>query len=271
MLFKRLFAITCNHQYFANNQCSHLQIEPTGECSALLKRYHMLYKQEDINVYSISIQQLNNEVNPAPPSSALTFYIFISSNEFYNYTKYPAVIAAADNTLLFSGADSSANSTLLTVAQTTKPPPLSYQSRKLFGIISIIPPKNFCNYVLTLEAIAIKWRYYIIADGSVKHVEVKEKDSPVDVAERITFTDITNIMQTDATYQAIKTSFPNGGVFLTESDAEVLTMQRPRKTIQLWNATDKDHELLLMDNLPIPTPLDNGQKIIYIQTKNNNV
>src|SRR4051794_22456034 len=105
MMFNRLFSISCNHQYFANGQCSNLQIEPTNECQTLLNRYHLLYKQEDINVYSVLVQQLNNEVKPPVPPSALTFYIFISNYAFYNYTKYPLTNTGADtagNTLLFS-------------------------------------------------------------------------------------------------------------------------------------------------------------------------
>ncbi len=77
-------------------------------------------------------------------------------------------------------------------------------------------------------------------------------------------------MQTDPIYEALKTSFPDAGVFVNESDTEVLSVQRPGKIIQLWNATDKDHELLLMDNLPVPSWRDNGQQIIYVQSKSNN-
>ena len=125
------------------------------------------------------------------------------------------------NTLLFNGMDSGTDSSFLAVTQVTKPPRFSIQNRKLFGIISITPPKVFCNYILTLEAIAIKWRYYIIADKSIKDVDVKEKDSFGYASERITFNNVSSAVQTDTIYQAIKTSFPDAGVFVNESDTEV--------------------------------------------------
>jgi hypothetical protein len=288
MMFKKLFTITCTHQYFTNGQCSDLQIEPTAECSTLLKNYHMLFKQEDISTYSILLRRADTEINMPSLTSALTLYIFISGDEFYNYTKYPVInskLTAGTRTtkvtnnrvnngtiLLFSGMDSNTDSSSFVVSEIAKPSPLLFQNRKLYGIISITPPASFCNYILTLEAAAVKWRYYIIADKSVMDIAIKEKeqDPPADPSDKIVFNNITDAMQTDAIYEAVKTSFPDAGVFINESDTEVLSVQRPGKIIQLWNATDKAHELLLMDNLPVPSCRDNGQQVVYVQSKNNN-
>src|SRR4051794_11651333 len=201
MMFKTLFTITCNHTYFASGQCSDLQIEPTPKCSTQLKQYRMLFKQENISIYPVLIQQPDSETEPPLPSFPITFYVFITNDQFYNYTKYPSIksstnnatiTADSTNTLLFSGLDSSTGSAFLAVTQVTKPPPLTFQNRRLFGIISITPPKVFCNYILTLEANAIKWRYYIIADKSILDVDVKEKgkDSPGNGSDVITFTDV---------------------------------------------------------------------------------
>jgi hypothetical protein len=239
----------------------------------------MLFRQRDISTYSVLTQQPDSEAVPPLLYFPLTFYVFITNDRFYNYTKYPSIKSSTDtnitadsgNTLLFSGVDSSTGSAFLAVTQVTKPPPLSFQNRRLFGIISITPPKVFCNYILTLEANAIKWRYYIIADKSIMDLDVKEKgkDSPGNGSEIITFTDVNSAIQTDAVYEAIKTSFPDAGVFVKESNTEVPLTQRPGKIIQCWNATDKKHELLLLDNLPVPSCIENGQKIIHILRKNN--
>ena len=67
MMFKKLFTITCNHNYFASGQCSDLQIEPTP-ISTLLKQYRLFFGQEDISVYSVLNQQSNNQVKPPLPS-----------------------------------------------------------------------------------------------------------------------------------------------------------------------------------------------------------
>ncbi len=194
MMFTKLSTITCNHQYFSNGQCSDLRVEPTAACNTLLKNYHMLFKQEDISTYSILLGQPESGVQIPSLSSALSFYIFITGEEFYNYTKYPAnsnsltatgistvntTINKRDNsnTLLFSGMDSNTGSSSFTVLEQAKPSPFSFGNRKLFGIISITPPAVYCNYILALEAVAVKWRYYIIADQTVKDVEVKEKEN----------------------------------------------------------------------------------------------
>ena len=289
MMFKTLFTITCTHQYFTNGQCNDLQLEPTVECSTLLKNYHMQFKQEDLSTYSLVHGQPDSGLQIPSLSSALSFYIFIKGDEFYNYTKYPAInssvtatgisnvkttIDKGDNgtTFLFKGVGSNTGTSSFTVSKEVKPSPFSFHNRKLFGIIRITPPVVFCNYILTLEAIAVKWRYYIIADKSVLNVAIKEKENsiPLDVAEAITFKDITDTIQTDNTYKAVRTSFPETSVFVNESDTEVLSVQRPGKIIQLWNVTDKDHVFLLMDNLPVPSCRDKGQQIIYVQSKNNN-
>jgi len=275
MMFNELFAITCNHQYFAGGQCSDLQIIPTAQCNTLLKKYKMLFKQKDISSYTILLQQTNNKV--IVPSSPLTFFVCITGNQFYNYTKYPATTNTADavkdtgdngNTLLFSGveADTDASFVITTAA---KPSPSSYQNQNLFGIISITPPKTFCNFKLFLEAIAIKWRYYIVADKNVKDVEVKEKESSGNASEIITFKSIAGAKQKDAIYTALKISFPDALIFLEESDAEVLSAQKTSKNIQCWNVTDKNHKLMLMDNLPVPSLRDYGKKVIYVRSINN--
>jgi len=280
-MFKKLFTISCNHNYFADGQCSDLQIEPTAICNTFLKRYKMLFRPDDLSIYSVLNQQVNSEAETPLPTSPLSFYILITSDKFYNYTKYPSIVSSADttnhtsvrgNTLLFIGEDSGTNSSILAVSQVVKPPPLSFQNRKLYGIISITPPKVFCNYILTLEAIATKWRYYIVADKNVTDVDVKEKekDSLGNGPERIIFNNVGGALQTDTIYEAIKTTFPNAVVFVKESDIEVQSVQKPAKVIQCWNTTDKNQEQLLMDNLPIPSCLDNGQKIIHVLSKNNN-
>jgi len=285
-MFKKLFTITCVHQYFGGSQCNDLQIEPTAECNTLLKNYRLMFKQVDACIYSILIQQPDSTIKIPFLSSALTFYIFITSDEFYNYTKYPAVNKSftadvsttnttnvkvhSDSTLWFTGVNSNVDSSSFVVTEKKKPSPFSLQNRKLFGVISIAPPSRFCNYILTLEAIGAKWRYYIIADKSVKNVEVKEKVKDQSAAsERIVFKNITNTMKNNAIYQAVKASFPDAGVFINESNKEILSVRRPGRIVQLWNVTDKNRQVLLMDNLPLPSCRDNGQKIIYVRSKNN--
>src|SRR4051812_36414713 len=97
MMFTKLFTITCNHRYFSSGQCNDLQIEPTAECQTFLKNYHMIFKQEDASLYSILLLQPDSRVKIPSLSSALTFYIFIINDEFYNYTKYPAADNEEDN------------------------------------------------------------------------------------------------------------------------------------------------------------------------------
>jgi len=55
------------------------------------------------------------------------------------------------------------------------------------------------------------------------------------------------------------------GVFVKESESEILLVKKPAKKLQLWNATDKNNESILMDNLPLPSVQDSGQKVIYLQ------
>src|SRR4051812_40971196 len=87
MIFKKLFTITSIHQYFTSGQCSDIQLEPTADCSTLLKNYRMLFKQEDVSIYSVL--HPNSDIKLPVLLSALNFYVFITGNEFYNYTKYP--------------------------------------------------------------------------------------------------------------------------------------------------------------------------------------
>ena len=268
----KIFTISCTHQYFNDGQCSDLQIEPTAGCCGLMKRFLLQYKQEDVSTYSVYLMQPDTSLKIPLPSSALSFYIFILNDAFFSYTKNPSSVTTTtadkdsgnNNIFLFSGLEPATGDASFNVEKTPKPSPFSFQNRKLFGIISIIPPAKFCLYTLSLQAIAVKWRYYVVADKSIKEVQVKEGSIAGDTAGMITFKNLP-ADTADMVYNSVTTSFPGASVFVNESETEVLLVQKPVKKIQLWNATDKNNELMLLDNLPLPSAQDNGQRVIYLQ------
>lgn len=237
MIFDELFAITCTHSYFANGQCSDVQIIPTTQCNTLLRQYKILFKQTDSSSYTLLLQQSNNKVKV--PAAPLTFYICITGNQFYNYTNYPAAASAAaetnagdnGNTLLFTGVDADKGASFV-ITTAAKPSPFAYQNLNLFGIISITVPKVYRNYKLTLAAATTKWRYYIVAGKSVKNVVVKEKSLTGEDTGALTFKDITGTVKTDAAYLSLQTAFPDASVFVNESDIGIPMMQRTGKIIQ---------------------------------------
>jgi len=270
MIVKKIFTISCMHQYFNNGQCSDLQIEPPASCNILMKRFKLQYKQDDVSTYSMYFIQPGNVKIPLP--SMLSFYIFISNDAFFRYTQTPLIKTnsannddgPANNIFLFSSTNPAAGAASFKAEKNSKPSPFLYQNRKLFGIINIIPPPEFCIYTLTLQSIAQKWRYYIVAYKSIENVQVKDSSLLENAADKITFKNIA-VNAADKTYTSIKTLFPDAGVFVNESQNEIPLAQKPGKKIQLWNATDKNNNLLLMDNLPLPSVQDSGQKIIYLR------
>ena len=273
MIAIKLFTINCIHQYFNYGQCSDLQIEPTASCSILMKRFLLHYKQEEASTYSVYFIQPDSAVKIPLPTAALSFYIFISNDAFFKYTQNPLVKttppnnndgADNNNIFLFSGTTPATGAASFNVERTPKPSPFLFQNRKLFGVISIIPPPEVCIYTLTLQAVAVKWRYYIVADKSIGDVLVKESNLSEDTTGKITFKNLP-ADATDMVYSSVKTSFPDAGVFVNESESEISLVQKQSKKLQLWNATDKNNESILMDNLPLPSVQDSGQKVIYLQ------
>jgi len=269
----KLFTINCIHQYFNNAQCSDLQIEPTASCSILMKRFLLNYKQEDVSTYSVHLMQPDSAVKIPLPATALSFYIFISNDAFFKYTQSPSIKTTSPNKangennsdiFLFSSTTPTAGSASFNAERMSKPSPFLFQNRKLFGIINVIPPPEFCIYTLTLQAVAVKWRYYIVADKSIVDVLVKESNLSENTTGKITFKNLP-ADAADVIYSSVKTSFPGSGVFVNESESEILLVQKPAKKLQLWNATDKNNESILMDNLPLPSVQDSGQKVIYLQ------
>jgi hypothetical protein len=87
-----LFAINLQHDYYAGAFAPGITIEPTQECSALLKELSLLYRMAGNNAVVLAEADsiTKQPIRPLPSSVVFRFYINIENPAFLHITNWPA-------------------------------------------------------------------------------------------------------------------------------------------------------------------------------------
>lgn len=255
MRFQSFFNITFTHAYLNGGRCPDLYIEPTNDCSRLMKNNGFVFNNNDssnVSVYA-PVDEKGKLLAEPKDNTSFSFFVFLLQPGFVSYTKLPA--RQADQLFLFTNVDENNNSTEeLKVSIMSKQGVNTSGNRFAFGLVKIVYVKPFNeHFALKFEANDVTWKYYLVANSSSKKLLVDGSAADISFKE----TKGTKV-SSDKVYNAMVNTFPNANISLFESEAPISYQQLGRKNIRLVNS-DKS---ILIDHLPNPGLNENGIKII---------
>ncbi|HEX8279217.1 MAG TPA: hypothetical protein VF540_11005, partial [Segetibacter sp.] len=135
MRFKKFFSIELSHDYFEKGMCDDLLIQPTEECTRLLKNYKLVFKGSQPNAVSVLAIVNDQEKLLAEPSQgrSFDFHIYLLNPDFLSYSKLAEKKSGEVYFFSSKNVDPKNKSRLIasTVAKTTT------SKHPLFGLIQI--------------------------------------------------------------------------------------------------------------------------------------
>jgi hypothetical protein len=116
--YQRLFSIDCRHAFYTDANCHDLLVEPTEECSQLLRRHRLLFKPQDTGGIVIT-EQRNVGTEAAPvlepviaiaPDTTFTFQLRLRNPDFLNITNVNQSLIKPFSAFIFTNAPGAAES-----------------------------------------------------------------------------------------------------------------------------------------------------------------
>ncbi|MBE7170251.1 MAG: hypothetical protein INR73_06660 [Williamsia sp.] len=251
-----LFSVTVQHSYFSNGKCNALSVEPTPDCTRLLRKTGLLYKQTheaDGLVWPADIQD-----GPVwkDTDTAFDFYICANDPDFAAYTQQPQ--KWPDEIYFFSNKLPSGDMSD-TLYRSSVPNP-SVQDRttgkRLVGLLAIYNRGLAgTRFLLPFDAAGCIWKYYLLMDKPAENPPAAYSIS----SSVASFQAVAGLP--DGVAKSLMDLFPDARVSLYVSASEIQFQEKGVKNVQLMN-----NDAVLLPHLPNPGLGDNGIKIINMRT-----
>ncbi|NEP52147.1 MAG: hypothetical protein F6K65_26460 [Moorea sp. SIO3C2] len=273
MRYKQLFELSILHDYYRDKVCPDLSVEPTPECSRVLRGHRLIVKNKVNGI--VVIAPVDSEHKPwveLAEDLRFTFILKIKNQDFLDFTDIEW--KPVDNvSYLFSNE----RNTKIGVSNLEIiPPQLCYikvpRVQTIFGIVDIYNNSSMSkdlnqgsDYKITFNAKKQPWYYYLVTDQLTNGDEFLIEDKDPTRKPEIKFTRSTSAdaENTDPIFSALNQQFPQSQQYCFKSDSEIACQEAGRQNIQLL--IKKKNELgdptLWIDHLPNP-PNHNGIQVI---------
>ncbi|EGJ31817.1 MULTISPECIES: hypothetical protein [Moorena] len=273
MLYKQLFELSILHDYYRDKVCPDLSVEPTPECSRVLRGHRLIVKNKVNGI--VVIAPVDSEHKPwveLAEDLRFTFILKIKNQDFLDFTDIEW--KPVDNvSYLFSNE----RNTKIGVSNLEIiPPQLCYikvpRVQTIFGIVDIYNNSSMSkdlnqgsDYKITFNAKKQPWYYYLVTDQLTNGDEFLIEDKDPTRKPEIKFTRSTSAdaKETDPIFSALNQQFPESQKYLFKSESEIACQEAGRQNIQLL--IKKKNELgdpsVWIDHLPNP-PNHNGIQVI---------
>ena len=277
MRHKQLFELSILHDYYQSRICPDFSIEPTTECSKILKGHRLIVKNKVNGI--VVIAPVDSKQIPwikLADNLQLTFILKLKNTDFIDFTDIDWE-PINNNIYQFSNkfSNNEENTQIGPPELVINKPELSEQKlsrgQNIFGIVNIYNndsmPKSLdqeSEYTITLKAKEHHWRYYLVSDSVTNGNEFLIEDQDPTRDPKIKFT---KTEKTDPVLSALNQQFPQSQQYLFESESEIACQEESRKNIQLLikQSQKKGESTTLIEHLPNP-PNRNGIKVINIQS-----
>lgn len=255
MIYRELFRIEIDHQYFSANGGDDFVIVPDGPTQALLKGLHFILKSTGKGLQVLIPTDENG--NPKRTlDSALKFAVFPGSTTFHAITDTSGL--AADEIFHFSNAGLPATESRLNSSESTESGSLN--GFKMIAEVEIQPTAALLSssepvlYQVVFEAKSAKWKYYFVSDHETTDLEI------VDIDERLVFNEVNwDDDPTEKVGISLQSRFPEANLFLFESETPISESDQALKNLQLH----RDGHVIVK-HLPNPDIGDAAMKIVKI-------
>jgi hypothetical protein len=270
MFYQQLFELSILHNYYQNQVCPDLIVEPTIECLKILRGHRLILKNKINGIVVIAPVDLEHKPwIELKDNLQFTFILKLKNPEFIDFTDIEWQPINSD-IYCFNNQKIDQIAATELEANTTK---LSERNlsggQNLLGIVDIynnlsMPKKlnQMCEYKITFKSKKQQWKYYIVTDMITNEDNFLIAAKDTNTKEKITFTRITS-METDPIISVVKQKFPQSQQHIFQSDTKIACQEGGIKDIQLLNTKDGKSSNVWIEHLPNP-PNATGVQVINV-------
>ena len=285
MLYKQLFELNIFHEYYQNQICPDLSIEPTIECSRIL-RGHRLIIRNKVNGIMV-IAPVDSEQKPwveLVDNLRFTFILKIKNKDFMDFTDIDW--KPSENSIMYHYENiiNQNNNQVKVLALDITHTKFCYlklpRGQHILAIIDIYNNSSLpkvlhqgSEYKITFKAKKQQWRYYLVTPAVSNGDEflIKDdnefliKDNDEKRQKKIQFIKNTpkDDKEADPIFSVLKQQFPGAEQYRFISEEKITCQEAGIKNIQLLNKNKctSDKGKVWIKHLPNP-PNRNGIQVI---------
>ena len=270
MSYKQLFQLSIFHEYYQKQVCPDFSIEPTNECSKLLKGHRLILKNTINGIVVIApVDSEQKSWIELADNLQFTFILKLQNQDFINFTDIDW--KPLDDIYQFSNRNNNQSGVLdlertLTSLSDRRLP----KGQNIVGIVDIYNndsmPKvldQVSEYKITFQAKKQHWFYCLVTDSLTNGDEFSIEDKDITRETEIKFTRITSAEagNADQIFSAIKQQFPDSQQYLFKSESEIACQEAGIKNIQLNRKNNGSSDSTMWIE-HLPNPPNNGIQVI---------
>lgn len=271
MSYKQLFQLSILHEYYQNQVCPDFSIEPTNECSKLLRGHRLILKNKVNGILVIApVDSEQKSWVELADNLRFTFILKLQNKDFINFTDIDW--KSLDDIYQFSNEKNTQSGVSdLERTRTSLSDRRLPKGQNIFGIVDIYNNDSMLKvlnqgseYKITFKAKKQHWCYYLVTDSLTNGDEFSIEDKDTTRETEIKFTRIasTEAGNTDPIFSTIKQQFPDSQQYLFKSESEIACQEAGIKNIQLnKKKSGSSDSAMWIEHLPNPLN-NNGIQVI---------
>jgi hypothetical protein len=252
MVFNKLFSVVIEHEYFQDKKCYGLSLEATKESLVTLKSNGILLNFTGhctVNFFRSGIEGVPFD-NKEIANVSFSFLVYLRDAFFEYYSDVPKM---KDGVVMhfINPYNPDLNEQVLDQISIEVPKNAS-RYRKLVGIVTITLGENIPKqFTIRIKAASTKLMYYVLVNDNKRNFKIDGTDAGIEFEELEA--------ASDQIAKDIGEVFPGDAVLLFRSVSVVEYREKDKKNIRLINS---ESNTVVRNYLPVPTPKENGIKII---------
>ncbi|NEO73619.1 hypothetical protein [Moorena sp. SIO3H5] len=274
MLYKQLFELSILHDYYRDKVCPDLSVEPTPECSRVLRGHRLIVKNKVNGIMVIApVDSKDKPWVELADNLRFTFILKIKNPDFIDFTDIDW--KPLDNGIYLFSNDKTTEIGVseLEIAKTTLSDRNLPRGKLIFGIVDIYNNSSMAkdlkdknpksDYQITFQAKKQPWFYYLVTDQVTNGDEFLIEDKETTRNPKIKFIPCVESEDTESIFSALNQQFPESQQYCFKSDSEIACQEAGRQNIQLLKnkKTELGDPSVWIDHLPNP-PNQNGIQVI---------
>ena len=277
MLYKQLFELNIFHEYYQNQVCPDLSIEPTIECSRILRGHRLILKNKVNGIMVIT--PVDSEQKPLvelADNLRFTFILKIRNKDFIDFTDIDW--KPSENSIMYHyeniiNQDNNQDKVLdLDIIHTKFNHLKLPRGQHILAIVDIYNNSSLpkvlnegSEYKITFKSKKQRWHYYLVT-GSVSNCDeflIKDDDENRKNEKKVINFTGDHVQKTDPIFSILNQQFPQSHQYLFISDSEITCQEAGIKNIQLLNKKKDEcgDPTVWIKHLPNP-PNRNGIHVI---------
>ncbi|MFK0733586.1 MAG: hypothetical protein ACFKPT_02920 [Gloeotrichia echinulata GP01] len=268
MHYQRIFELNIYHDYYRDKICPDISIEPTAECSRILRGHRLILKNTVNGIVVIApVDSALKSLVELAPNEQLSFFLSRKNYDLIEFTNVEGEPLENYFYRFSNEENTQIEASKLKISKfklADQKLPIGWN---IFGIVDIYNNSSLpavlnqvSDYKITFQAKMQEWRYYLLTDAGSNGDEFLIEDKEYSNEAKIIFTRV-EPETTDVLFSLIEQQFPQANKYLFKSQSPIACQESSRKNIQLLKKGSLGRSTVLIEHLPTP-PNRNGVQVI---------